>query len=119
MSGADHVEQWRRPRGMRGKGSNHCSSEEGPGQLKAIVRASTGARIRVWREDELCYARLAQTATEPQICVAVDLFEVIAELAGLSLDEGDQSAEAMRLSLQAQRQLGVPAEVPGDGGDAE
>jgi hypothetical protein len=119
MSGADHVEQWRRFRRMRGQGSNQGSSKEGLGQLTATVRASTGARIRVWREDELFYARLAQTATEPQICVAVDLFEVIAELAGLSLEESDQSAEAMRLSLQAQRQLGVPAEVPGDGGDVE
>jgi hypothetical protein len=45
---------------------------------------------------------------EPQICVAVDLFEVIAELAGLNLDVKAQSAEAVRLSIEAQRGMKVP-----------
>jgi hypothetical protein len=47
---------------------------------------------------------------EPQTCVAVDLFEVIAELAGLNLEVKAQSAEAVRLSIEAQREL----EDPGD-----
>ena len=73
--------------------------------MKVTVRASTDARIRVWREHELYYARPAGSAAEPQICVAVDLFEVIAELAGLNLEVKVQSAEAVRLSIEAQREL--------------
>ena len=42
---------------------------------------------------------------QPQICAAVDLFEVIAELAGLNLEVTAQSAEAVRLALEAQREL--------------
>ena len=70
------------------------------------VRASNGAEIRVWRENDLYYARPAGSAVEPQICAAVDLFEVIAELAGLNLEVKVQSAEAVRLSIEAQRELG-------------
>ena len=69
------------------------------------VRASNGAQIRVWREDDLYYARPAGSAVEPQICVAVDLFEVIAELAGFNLEVRAESTEAVALSLEAQRQL--------------
>ena len=72
------------------------------------VRASNGAQIRVWRENDLYYARRAGSAVEPQICAAVDLFEVIAELAGLNLDLTAQSAEAVELSLEAQRELDAP-----------
>ena len=72
------------------------------------VRASNGAQIRIWRENDLYYARRAGSAVEPQICAAVDLFEVIAELAGLNLDVKVQSAEAVRLSIDAQRQLEDP-----------
>jgi hypothetical protein len=68
------------------------SPKEGQGQLKVTVRASNGAEIRVWRENDLYYARPAGSAMEPQICAAVDLFEVIAEL---------------RLSIEAQRKLGA------------
>jgi hypothetical protein len=73
--------------------------------LKVTVRASNGAQIRVWRENDLYYARPAGSALEPQVCVAVDLFEVIAELAGLNLDVKAESAEAVALSIAAQRQL--------------
>jgi hypothetical protein len=73
--------------------------------LKVTVRASNGAEIRVWRENDLYYARPAGSAVEPQICAAVDLFEVIAELAGLNLEVKVQSAEAVRLSIEAQREL--------------
>jgi hypothetical protein len=79
--------------------------------LKVTVRASTGARIRVWREDGLFHARPAGTAVEPQICVAVDLFEVIAELAGLNLEVRAQSVEAVRLAIEAQRGLETPQEA--------
>ena len=69
------------------------------------VRASNGAQIRVWQENDLYYARRAGSAVEPQICAAVDLFEVIAELTGLNLEVTAQSAEAVELALQAQREL--------------
>jgi hypothetical protein len=81
------------------------SPKEGQGQLKVTVRASNGAQIRVWRENNLYYARPAGSAVEPQICAAVDLFEVIAELAGLNLEVTAHSAEAVALSVEAQREL--------------
>jgi hypothetical protein len=81
------------------------SPKEGQGQLKVTVRASNGAQIRVWRENNLYYARPAGSAVEPQICAAVDLFEVIAELAGLNLEVTAQSAEAVKLALEAQHGL--------------
>jgi hypothetical protein len=79
--------------------------------LKVTVRASNGAQIRIWRENDLYYARPAGSAVEPQICVAVDLFEVIAELA--------ESAEAVALSLEAQRQLEDPPDRLEDASGSE
>jgi hypothetical protein len=76
--------------------------------LKVTVRARNGAQIRVWRENDLYYARPAGSAVEPQICVSADLFEVIAELAGLNLDVKVESAEAVRLSIEAQQELEEP-----------
>ena len=46
------------------------------------------------------------------MCLAVDLFEVIAELAGLDLERPDQCAEAATLSEHAQSQL-MDASVAG------
>src|SRR5690349_24152363 len=90
----------------RGPESNPVAHpRRGQGQLKVTVRASNGAEIRVWRENDLYYARPAGSALEPQICAAVDLFEVIAELAGLTLEVKVRSAEAVRLSIEAPRTL--------------
>jgi hypothetical protein len=89
----------------------------GQRQLKVTVRASTGAAVRIWREDELFHARLAESAIEPQICVGVDLFEVIAELAGLNLENSRESVEAMRLAREAQHRLGMTPEPTGNGTD--
>jgi hypothetical protein len=83
------------------------------------VRASNGAQIRVWREHELFYARAAGSAVDPQICLAMDLFEVIAELAGLNLEVKVQSAEAVRLSIEAQRELEDPGERVEDASGSE
>jgi hypothetical protein len=87
--------------------------------VKVTVRASTGAQVRVWREDNLFYARPAGSAGEPQICVAVDLFEVIAELAGLNLEVRAQSVEAVRLAIDAQRQLEAPIDQLEDASRSE
>jgi hypothetical protein len=50
-----------------------------------------------------------------QICLAVDLFEVIAELAGLDLERHEQAAEAIGLAEEAQRRLGI-SHGPSDDG---
>jgi hypothetical protein len=73
--------------------------------MDVTLAASTGARIDVWREVDLFHARRADHVAKPQTCVSVDLFEVIAELAALDLDDPTQAAEAMSLAAQAQRRL--------------
>ena len=85
--------------------------------MKVTVKASTGAAVRVWRANGLFYARKADSTTEPQICVGVDLFEVIAELAGLNLEDSRQSVEAMRLSREAQHRLAMTPEPSGNRAD--
>ena len=70
------------------------------------LTASTGAKILVWSEGDTFCARLADaTEAEPEICLGIDLFEVIAELGGLELEDGMQAAEALSLSERAQRAL--------------
>jgi hypothetical protein len=73
--------------------------------VQTIVRTTTRALIEVWRDDELYYARLAGRAAEPEVCVGMDLFEVIADLAGLDLEDEVESAEATGLAFEAQRRL--------------
>ncbi len=75
------------------------------------VTASTGASVVVWHQFDSYYARRVEgaggddVAEEPQICLGVDLFEVIAELAGLRLEHPHQSREAQQLARHAQAQL--------------
>jgi hypothetical protein len=59
----------------------------------------------VWREEDMFAASLAGAADEAQICLGVDLFEVVAELAGLDLDDARDADEATRLAVEAQRRL--------------
>ncbi|MGZ6576445.1 MAG: hypothetical protein ACXVHJ_36360 [Solirubrobacteraceae bacterium] len=75
-------------------------------EMDVTLAASTGARIDVWREADLFHARRADHVTQPQTCLSVDLFEVIADLADLDLDDPTQAAEAIGLAAQAQRRLG-------------
>ena len=83
-----------------------------------MLTASTAAKIVVWREDGLFYARLSDSTVRPQVCMAVDLFEVIAEIGGLDLEVGEQAAEAMSLAEAARRRLKLsPAPRP-DADDA-
>jgi hypothetical protein len=75
-------------------------------QMALTLTASTGVKILVWSEGDTFCARLAEcTEAEPEICLGIDLFEVIAELAGLDLEDGLQAAEALSLSDRAQRAL--------------
>jgi len=67
--------------------------------------ASTGVKILVWREQDMFAASRAGVAGEPQICLGVDLFEVIAELAGLELEDERDAEEATRLADEARQRL--------------
>ena len=73
--------------------------------VKVTLTASTAAKIVVWKEGDLYHARRLELPERPQVCLAVDLFEVVAELAGLDLEHAGQAAEASALSEQAQVQL--------------
>jgi hypothetical protein len=73
--------------------------------MRITLTASTGAKIFVWREEDMFHARLANGSDDVQICLGIDLFEVIAELAGLDLEQERQAQEAIRLSERAQQQL--------------
>jgi len=62
------------------------------------LTASTGAKILVWRENDMFAALRAGGTEEAQI-------EVIAELAELDLDDAEQSEEATRLAIEARQRL--------------
>ena len=72
------------------------------------LTASTGAKILVWREKDMFAALRAGGSEEAEICLGVDLFEVIAELAGLDLDDEEQSEEATRLAGDARQRFSSP-----------
>lgn len=80
------------------------------GPVQVTLRASNGAKILVWREDDLFSARrTGAPEEETQTCVGLDLFEIVAELADLDLEVGAQAAEAIDLAAVAQRRLaGTP-----------
>jgi hypothetical protein len=61
--------------------------------------------VIVWRAGALFHARRADGGREPQVCVGVDLFEVIAELSGLDLERLEHAREALRLASAAQTEL--------------
>ena len=73
--------------------------------MTVTMTASTGAKILVWREKDMFAALRAGGAEEAQICLGIDLFEVIAELAGLDLDDPTQSEEATQLADDARQRL--------------
>jgi hypothetical protein len=69
------------------------------------LTSSGGVRLEVWLRGDLFHVARSEDETDPEVCLGVDLFEVIAELAELDLDSPDQAKEANRLSEQAQRKL--------------
>jgi hypothetical protein len=81
--------------------------------MTVTLTASTGANILVWREKDMFAALRAGGRQEAQICLGVDLFEVIAELAGLDLDDEEQSEEATGLATEARQRLSsLPSQRP-------
>lgn len=77
--------------------------------MQVTLRASNGAKILVWREDDLFHARRADAPSErSRTGQELELFEIIAELAGLDLEDGAQAATAIELSELAQRRLVDP-----------
>jgi hypothetical protein len=75
--------------------------------MKSHVTASTGKTVVIWRDDELFHARAMDAANDAQVCLGVDLFEVIAELAVLDLEREDQAAEALKLANLARAELAL------------
>ena len=77
------------------------------------LTASTGAKILVWRDKDMFAALRAGGTEEAQVCLGIDLFEVVAELAGLDLDDDEQSEEATRLADEARQRLSsLPSHRP-------
>ena len=73
--------------------------------MELTLTPSTGTRILVWRCNDTYCAKRVGDAGEPEVCLAVDLFEVIAELTGLDLERDAEAAEAVSLSEKAQQRL--------------
>jgi len=73
--------------------------------MTVTLTASTGATVLVWREKDMFAASLAGAADEAQICLGIDLFEVVAELAGLDLDDEEEAEEATQLADEARQRL--------------
>jgi hypothetical protein len=72
------------------------------------LSTTTGVDLRVWRRNDLFHAATIDGEAEPQVCLGVDLFEVIAELGGLDLADADHAGEAEQLAKHAQTELGPP-----------
>ncbi len=73
--------------------------------MKVTLRSSSGISIVVWREQREFHAQRSDSVDDTQICLGVDLFEVIAELAELDLESHAGAAEATALAADAQRRL--------------
>ncbi len=73
--------------------------------MRITVEPSTGVRLQVWRERQLFHATRKDAVEAAQICLGVDLFEVIAELAELDLERPDEAEEANGLAQRVQQTL--------------
>jgi len=73
--------------------------------MRVTLDPTTGVRLNVWREEQLFHATREDALETPQICLGIDLFEVVAELAGLNLERPAEAEEANRLATEAQRRL--------------
>ena len=69
------------------------------------LTSSGGVELEAWLRGDLFHVARSEDGARPEVCLGVDLFEVIAELAGLDLESPDQAKEATRLARRAQRKL--------------
>ena len=82
-------------------------------KMTVTLTTSTGAKVLVWREKDMFAALRAGGSEEAQVCLGVDLFEVIAELAGLDLDDERDAEEATELADEARERLSsLPSHRP-------
>jgi hypothetical protein len=73
--------------------------------MRITLTPSTGVEVVVWREQDMFGASRSDMTHEAQICMGIDLFEVIAELAELDLEDRAHAHEALELAEDAQRRL--------------
>jgi hypothetical protein len=85
------------------------------GYANTRITASTGVELAVLYRPDLFYLEHADRAGDVEVCLGVDLFEVIAELAGLELELEAQIAEALGLAAIVHRRFGLRA--PAEGGE--
>jgi hypothetical protein len=87
--------------------------------MKVTLTTSSAAKIVVWQEGDLYHARRLDLSQHPQVCLAVDLFEVIAELGELDLEKPSQATEATKLSEQALAALKTSGTASGQSHDGD
>lgn len=75
------------------------------GHGRITITPSNGVRLNVWRHNDLFTVERDDGQADPQICLGVDLFEVIADLAELDLESAHEADEATKLAAHAQDEL--------------
>ena len=73
--------------------------------MRLQVTASTAVTVVVSWDGELFHARAEDAGADEQVCLGVDLFEVIAELTGLDLEREAEAAEALALANSVRSEL--------------
>ncbi len=73
--------------------------------MRISVHTSKGVQVNAWREGGLFHVTRADSHHEPQVCMGVDLFEIIAELCELDLERSEDAREALELASTVQTQL--------------
>jgi hypothetical protein len=71
-------------------------------QVTSTITAKT---VVVWWDGDLFHACPNDAVADAQVCLGVDLFEVVAELAELDLEREDQALEALELANAARTEL--------------
>jgi hypothetical protein len=70
-----------------------------------MTSTTTGKTVVVSWDGELFHARQKDAVGDAQVCLGVDLFEVVAELAELDLEREGQALEALELANAARTEL--------------
>jgi hypothetical protein len=70
-----------------------------------MTSTTTGKTVVVSWDGELFHAHQKDAVGDAQVCLGVDLFEVVAELAELDLEREEQALEALELANAARTEL--------------